>query len=258
MSKKGERRVLSKVPEQLILGAARQWLLRHYKQNPEFKKELKAIRNEHRALLSEIVERISHICEKQGIEDISEITEESKVEARSSVRDLPQLTLYVEQLLNLCIEWHLYYPWAVELLIFEDLEEAIGKTEELEEHIAMVLFTAITKLPPVILLPLPSYVVYFGKRKQIHKIIDTILDSLPRESFWKDIPHGLERHTKWLYANKALRMTPEQIFENPEMNPIGDYGCQADSPQIRRAIRKLDRLLGGQPRSPGRPRRQNG
>ena len=84
--------------------------------------------------------------------------------------------------------------------------------------------------------------------------MDSILNSILQQPSWKDIPHGISLQTKWLYAHKALGMSAEQIYGDPDLNSILEHKNRADVPQIMHAIRNIDRLLGGQPRHRGRPK----
>jgi len=238
-----------RVPKELIKGAACQWLLKHYMENESFAKEREDIQEQYSKVLEKLLAHARSIYRKLGM------TQEAKNEMKNHVQRLPALTEYIDQLLSLCLRWGLDYPWAPLLLVFNDLYEITTKRRpETKLAITSTMFTAITGIPPSIVFEIPSFVFYLGKKKEIHKLIDELLDNLPKDKNWKDIPHGMKLHTKWLYARKARRMTAEEIERDPDLNPVLQNDYKASSQQIRRAIRNLDRLLGGQPRPPGRPK----
>ncbi len=240
----------TRVPQQLVVGAARQWLLRHYMENEDFARERQAIRDQYRVTLRTVLAHAAEALEQR------ESAEKSREDMKRYAQDFPELKEYVKGLISLCSRWNFDYPWAPNLLLWEDLYETFGKTAEMDIAIASSLFSAMTGLPPSIVIEIPTFAVYAGKRQQVHKIIDAILDDLPQVPGCSDIPHGLPVHTKWLYANRALNMKPEDIYKDPKLNPrIGGIPT-ADVPQIKRVIQKLNPLLEGPPRSTGRPRKR--
>jgi hypothetical protein len=268
MSITGSKR--RRIPEKLISGMAMQWLLSYYNQNSEFVREREAIRLQYCVVPTPIAKRIAEkfllqdqpITSEKLVEMLIEVKESEIKESFSQHEDC------VREYNELCLRWHLDYPWAPVRLFLEDLVKTIdvpGVPEEWKWLILPVLGAIMAGLPPIIYLPLPLNVVLLLSREQIHRIVDYALDNLlpnltwgGEDLSWKDVRHGIPLHTKWLYAYKALGMTPEQIWNDPRFTPVDedDYPT-ASFFQIRRAIRNIDRLLGGQPRPPGRPKKVN-
>ncbi|MBE9470076.1 MAG: hypothetical protein IMY78_02355, partial [Chloroflexi bacterium] len=216
-----------KVPQQLLVGAARQWLLRHYKENEDFAKERQLIQSKYRGTLQALLACAEEAFDQHGM------SKKSRDDTTKYAQDSPELIEYANQLSNLCTRWKLDYPWAPGLLLWDDIYETVDKTAEMDIAIASTLFSAMTGLPPTIMIELPTYALYVGKRRQVHRIIDAILDQLPEIPDWQDVPHGISLHTKWLYANRVLNMSPEDIYEDPELNPGGGNMPRADVPHIR-------------------------
>lgn len=256
-----------KYPIAVVRGVAMKSLLEQYEANPAFSKERDSVYQQYRSVLPATMRYILNVLREKGVLFLEENTPlnnivmtglatkvmrtfEQPEAAMKYLQKVPQANQCFREYIGLCLRYGLDYEWAPWLLFCEDMVKEYGPDSRVSMSIGLSLLTGIEPFTAIIL---PSSVVYLEKRERIHKFVDLILDEIPRDSSWKDSPHGLKLHVGWLYAYKAKKMTYAQISDDPDLNSTSTDGWSPNPQQIGRAVRTLDRLLGGAPRSRGRP-----
>jgi len=220
--------------------------MKEYKSNPAFVKDRTALREQYAGVIKEVAMGFSEWWSKE----LPSLNEESLANEldtfenlKSRVKNFSELGTYIDGLKALCQKHYLHYPWGPMALFCMDIYEALQLNQGQKLLFVSDALGLIMGLPAYIMLPLPTVYFCLGTRKEIRKYIDSQLNKISKPSDWKDIPHALERHVKWFYANKVLGKSPKQIAE------IESF----DESKVREAIRTVNRLLGGKPRARGRP-----
>jgi hypothetical protein len=222
-------------------------LVKEHMSNPAFAGERKAIQRHYAGAIKSVATAVLDWAKELPSMSLGSLANEEVLQEdlRKRVENLPELVAYTDQLDVLCQKHHLDYGWGSRLLFYEDVYNALQLNEEEKLISVSGALSPIVGLPAYVMLPIPTACVYLGTSKEIHEYIDNELDKLPRQSDSQDIPHALELHVKWFYAWKVLGKSSGEIAQA--------YGKSEDF-QIRRAIRDIDRLLGGKRRPRGRPK----
>jgi|GEM_PF-3304353 len=213
--------------------------------DPAFSTQRKAVQIRHREAIRKVANALQHWMQDLPTLDIQSLVNELKsFEKLEASVDLPELRAYIDDLDSLCKKHGLDFEWAPDLLFFEDVLSPLQLTPE--ENLLRLSgdLVPLVERPPVIMIPVPTALVYLGTKEEVHRYIDTFLSTIPKPVGWKDIPHALDLHIKWFYENRVLKKTPEDIAES-----VG----RVDTFQIERAIRNVGKLL-GRPRPRGRPK----
>lgn len=262
-------------PRGVTRGAAMALLMDEYKADPDFAKERDTVFQQYSSilpqvqsyLLEKLKERGVHIPDEgttlSGIEAagqtaaaLREITDSAGVEnglfqemGEDFLHRVPLARYYLQAYIDLCSDSGLEYDWAPEFLFSEDMARYLNLGTDDMRVVVSIQLSSMFGIPPFIALVLPLSVVYLQSREEIHKLVDSILDEIPRDPSWRDLPHALPIHVKWLYAHKAKGMSYLQIYQDQSLNPYGS-SQEGGSEKIGRAVRKLRGILAGSP-SPG-------
>lgn len=246
--------IIKGIPPEAILSKVIGLLAKEYMSNPAFAKERKAIQSHYTEAIRKVATAVLDWAKKLPSLSLDSLaTDESLLEdLRNRLENPSDLAPYLDQLDSLCRKHFFDYPWAPKLLFYEDIYNAMQLNDEQNLIFLSGALSRIVGTLPVFLLPIPSAVIYLGTKREIHEYVDNWLNNLAGQFDGKDNPHALKLHVKWFYANKVLGKEPEDIVEDPHLNPryLED---KLEVAQVRRAIRNLDRLLGGKPRLRGRP-----
>lgn len=239
MSKRG----IKGIPEHLRLGLTYAAVLECYKEKPDFLREWRKLRKHSEQLLNSILASAADILKGKMPEKINE---DDASTLRKKVIENAKIQAVVNKYISFCQKQNLNYLWAPKLLFFEDLNQLISKKFDIpgnrykyEITLYSYIFSAITGLPQFVAINLPTFYLYLGNREQIHRFLDNIIDNLPHDQNWGDLPHAIKKHAKWLYAHKHGK-SYLKISEDPVLNPDGK---SVDAGHIRYAVTKLDRLL---------------
>jgi len=239
MAKMPNEKRRNRVPEELIKAIALRNLLCHYEQNPDFLRERESIREQNSPLLLEILGYCTELVGKATLPISARKYEQLRGQVKACIQGQPQFNRWIHQYLDFCRRWHLDYPWAMVFLLFDDIGRVEGETKGTDTAIRSLLFTAITGIPLSIRVEIPSFAVYLWQQDGIHKFMDDFLDSLEKPHNQTDIRRGLALHTRWFYEYNILKKAPEEIFNDPKLNPQK----RANAEQIRQAISDLNTLL---------------
>jgi len=230
---------------------ASELLVKEYMSNPAFAEDRIALQRQYEGAIKELATDFWKWNEELPNLTIKSLANElaSFENLKSRVKNRSELAAYNAELEVLCQRHHLDYPWGANFLFHKHLFDALQLNQEQKLIWWSGTLGPVVGLPAYIMLPIPIAYVYLGTRKEIHKYINSQIDKLSKPSDWKDVPHALELHVKWLYANKVLGKSPKQIAQDFGL----ETGRYLEESHVRRAIRNLDRLLGAKPRSRGRP-----
>lgn len=242
----------ARYPQQIILGAAAQWFMRHLKANPDFAREREAIYQCYNSTIESLFSSLGKLLEER---ENKGPTGHDRTELEAQVKTNLNANEYINEITELCLRYHVDYRWTPGILFYEDLQRVLGLNMDNDPLFIQFMLSVFTGLPPVVQVALPSYLVHMGKRNDIHTFVDASLDNIPREDSWRDVPHSLERHTKWLYNHKVEGKSYVDILNDSELTPDSYLASEY---QVGRAVRRLDRFLGGLPGRKGRPKNTAG
>lgn len=248
--------------DQRTKGKAVAALLKLYKAEPEFMRELRELR----ITYSPVLERFLNIGVPKWIQMKETLTHEeftftrdffltknrniseslaNKLETLLPTPDpqlASQLESYEKSLSELAYRWHLKAAWAGLVLLLDHIQDmTINKMPEDVRNAEMPIeilepFLPSAPLPPLQFEVNANELMFSGRQEMQDKFAKALADyeNKLKSSGWQELPTAIENHTRWWFEHYVNNKTyPELERENP----------QAGGESIKRAVWKFSKLL---------------
>jgi len=251
-------------------GQAIAYLLRLYRNEPAFMKELKQLRQPYLEMVKELAKAwiiFGAKCREVLTPDEFQEFSMDYLEGNEQFAKLPpefvgyinqirqkenKVQPYADKLAELAPRWKLKAPWAVPMLILFDMADILrewGMPEEID--VPIELFDFLYPFQPV-LRPLEIKVsslafVFYDKREimsQISKKIDDYEANLKKEGL-KERPSAIKNHAGWWFEHYIHRKKFDEIAQMECYTPGGSLISYARN--VGTAVRRFSRLIGISP-----------
>jgi len=251
----------------IIKGQAIAYLLRFYRNDTAFMKELKQLRQPYLEIVEEVAKAwmiFGGKCAEvltpnefqefsigylEGNEQFAKLPPEFTGYINQIRQKEDKLQPYADKLAELAPRWKLKAPWAVPMLIFFDMADILreaGMPEEID--IPIELFDFLYPFQPV-LRPLEIKVsslafIFYDKREimsQVSKKIDEYEANLKKEGL-RERPSAVKNHAKWWFEHYVHNKTYDEIAQKEGYTPGGSLISYARN--VGTAVRRFSRLIG--------------
>jgi len=251
-------------------GQAIACLLRLYRNEPAFMKELKQLRQPYLEILKELAKAwIIFWAKCGGVLTPDEFQEFSMdyLEGKEQFAKLPpefagyinqiqqkgnKLQPYADKLAELAPRWELKAPWAVPMLILFDMADILresGIPEEIDIPIELFdfLYPFQPVLPPLEIKVSSLAFVFYDKREimsQVSKKLDDYEANLKKEGL-KERPSAIKNHARWWFEHYIHHKKFDEIAQMECYTPGGSLISYAKN--VATAVRRFSRLIGISP-----------
>lgn len=237
-------------------------LLKIYRKEPDFMKELDEIRRPYAAILSKFAKdafaffnngTMSPAEYYQAVIDFNKGESQKDPFPAEKFGYLSQLQTYLDGLSRLADKWKLRAPWAViALSLFDliDLLKAQGLPDEIDiplENLESIYPWA----PPFspLEIKIPAWAVILSGRQAVQAEVNRKLQEYESEIKDKGLgeyPSALNIHARWWFKHYIHHKTYDEIAQDEAYTPGGSLISYAKN--VRTAVTKFSRLIGADPK----------
>jgi hypothetical protein len=251
---------------QRTFGKAIAALLKLYKAEPDFARELEELRITYSPVLDQWLKiGVPNWIQMQKTltqEELS-ITRNFFLTANQTISDsladklepflsIPdphlagQLEAYVESLTDLAYRWRLKAPWAGRVLLVDHILDMMPKDARNAEISVEMLepFLPSAPLPPL-QFEVNAYELMFSGRQEIRdKFAKALADyeNKLKSLGWQEIPTAIENHARWWFEHYVHQKTYDEIAQLEIHTPGGSLISYARN--VGTAVRNFARLMG--------------